>query len=84
MCLVFRSFALVLQFTGRCTTESCGVKREWVGVPRKRTKDGKVDCVCIDPKDPLFHDEMFSLYPDCDPLSPLCYTEPTQPNPPTP
>jgi len=65
-----------------CTTESCGIKRDWVGVPRKRTKpDGSSGCVCVDLRNPLIRDhEKFAVYPHCAPESHICYTEPTEPN----
>jgi len=54
-----------------CTDESGGIKRDWVGVPRKfyKTPDSNWKCVCVNPKGPLIVDERLQNFVNVDPNS---------------
>lgn len=51
-----------------CTNKSGGVEREWAGVPR--LYDG--GCVCVDDSKQDLDNELYKVYPGCDPKSSEC------------
>lgn len=55
-----------------CATESGGVKRDWVGVPRKLFKPGQRShrCVCVN--EHLLDDPRLKEYDECDKNSVIC------------
>jgi len=60
-----------------CSDMSGGIKRDWVGVPRKRLQPGKdkQKCVCV--REELINDPTLEAYPDCSSTSASCKIEMT-------
>ncbi|KAK9504615.1 hypothetical protein O3M35_010912 [Rhynocoris fuscipes] len=61
-----------------CSNKSGGIKRNWVGVPRKLFLPGWSDyrCACIQPDDKeLFDQGKLKLYGNCNPHSESCFVD---------